>query len=170
MRDRGDWEIHGTDPDCRLSYWSPEGRLDFKGNRDSCNDVLRDWQMRYEHGLAVSKDSVTIIDNEPIGLKYDDGKPEMDLLPPDALIEISKVLSFGARKYSAGNFAHGIHYSRLIAAAMRHISSFNAGEDKDPESNLSHVAHAACCLMFLLHMEKNKPEMDNRWIKQITKK
>ena len=41
--------------------------------------------------------------------------------------------------------------------------SENDGEDKDPESGLSHLAHAACCIMFLLEFEKTHPELDDRY-------
>jgi hypothetical protein len=46
---------------------------------------------------------------------------------------------------------------------MRHIMAFNDGEDKDPESGLSHLAHAACCIMFLLEFEKTHQELDDRF-------
>jgi len=46
--------------------------------------------------------------------------------------------------------------------------AFNDGEDKDPESGLSHLAHSLCCLMFLLEFEKTHPELDDRY--KVTKK
>jgi hypothetical protein len=46
---------------------------------------------------------------------------------------------------------------------MRHLHAFNDGEDKDPESGLSHLAHASCCLMFLLEFEKTHQELDDRY-------
>lgn len=99
------------------------------------------------------------------GVKHDSGKPGMDLLPYDALVEVAKVLDFGAQKYSPGNWAKGIEISRLIAAAERHIGEYKEGRDTDPESQLNHVAHAACNLLFILWMQKHLPQMDNRWIK-----
>ena len=38
------------------------------------------------------------------GIKYDGEKPKMHLLPPKAIVEISKVLTFGAAKYDAENW------------------------------------------------------------------
>ena len=38
------------------------------------------------------------------GIKYDGEKPKMNLLPPKAIVEISKVLTFGAEKYDAENW------------------------------------------------------------------
>lgn len=97
------------------------------------------------------------------GLKYDKSKPRMDLLDPDFLEGVAYVLDFGANKYAAHNWRGGINYSRLIAAAYRHLGAINRGEDVDPESNLPHSHHLGCCVMFLSWMMQNKPELDDRW-------
>lgn len=52
---------------------------------------------------------------------------------------------------------------RPLAAALRHVFAFIGGEDKDPETSLSHLAHASCCLMFLLEFEDTKKELDDRY-------
>lgn len=83
-------------------------------------------------------------------LKYDSGKPGMDLLPVEAKKAIAEVFDFGAKKYARHNWRNGFNYSRLIAACERHLDAFNDGEDLDPESGKSHLAHAGCCLMMLL--------------------
>ncbi len=75
----------------------------------------------------------------------------------------------GRDKYGAANWAKGIQHSRLLGAALRHILAYNSGEDLDPESGITHVAHAACNLMFLLWMQKHKPELDDRWSKDAVK-
>lgn len=96
-------------------------------------------------------------------IKHDQSKLPMHLLSTTALEEVAKVLQFGAEKYEAHNWRKGFVWSRTISAAMRHILAFNSGEDRDPESGLSHVAHAMCCLMFLLEFEKTRPELDDRY-------
>jgi len=96
------------------------------------------------------------------GLKYDRGKPPMHLLSPEALRQVAKVLEFGATKYEPWNWARGISYSRVYSAAQRHLNYWWEGEDLDPETGISHIAHAACCLMFLLQYEKTKQEYDDR--------
>lgn len=101
------------------------------------------------------------------GVKYDQDKPRLDLIPNEALVELGKVLEYGCKKYSAGNWAKGIHYSRLIAATLRHVSAYNGGEDTDKESGLSHISHALCNLAFLCHHIANKPDLDDRWIKSV---
>lgn len=96
------------------------------------------------------------------GQKFDAGKPRMDLLDAKAMGDLANVLGFGAEKYAAHNWRKGIAYSRLTAAALRHIHAFNAGETLDPESGLPHIAHAMCCCMFLLGLE-GRAELDDRY-------
>lgn len=90
--------------------------------------------------------------------KYDAGKTDWTILPLGALEEVSKVLTFGAQKYSRGNFASngGLEYTRVINSLLRHVTAFARGEDNDPETGLSHMAHAGCNVLFLLHYELNK--------------
>ena len=96
-------------------------------------------------------------------LKFDDNKLPVNLLSSEALMQTAAVLRFGADKYSEHNWRQGFAWSRPLAAAMRHIMAFNDGEDKDPESGLSHLAHAMCCIMFLLEFEKTHKELDDRY-------
>lgn len=99
------------------------------------------------------------------GVKFDGDKPRMDLLDAYAIEQLSLVLTFGANKYASHNWRKGIAKSRLLAAALRHLFAYLRGEDKDPESGLSHVAHAMCCCMFLLGLE-HRAELDDRWKEQ----
>lgn len=92
------------------------------------------------------------------GVKHDLGKTPLDLLPMGALFEVGEILKFGAAKYAAYNWAKGMSYSRLIAASLRHIFAFNQGQDLDPETNRSHIAHALCCLLFLMEYEHRKEQ------------
>lgn len=93
-------------------------------------------------------------------MKFDEGKVDWAILPFGAIEEIIKVLKFGEGKYARGNFADkgGLNYTRLINALLRHTIAFGRGEDKDPETGLSHMAHAGCCVIFLLHYIINKDE------------
>jgi hypothetical protein len=96
-------------------------------------------------------------------LKFDTNKLPLNLLSTEAMNQTAAVLAFGAQKYAAHNWRAGFAWSRPLAAAMRHITAFNDGEDCDPESGLSHLAHAACCIMFLLEFEKTHPHLDDRY-------
>ena len=84
------------------------------------------------------------------GLKYDGEKVRMDLLEPSVLVEEAKVLTYGALKYEAWNWAQGINEDRLYGAALRHLAAAASGETFDPESGLYHLAHARCMLAFWL--------------------
>lgn len=97
------------------------------------------------------------------GKKFDQNKPRMDLLDPEHLEEIARVLTFGAEKYDAHNWRKGIDVSRLVAAAYRHLGAINRGEDIDPESGISHVGHLGCCVMFLGWTIAHLPERDDRY-------
>lgn len=101
--------------------------------------------------------------DEAAAQKYDDGKPDMSLLSPIAITKIAEVMTFGKKKYEAHNWRSGLLYSRLLAAALRHILAYMGGEDRDRESGLSHLAHASCCLMFLLEFEVTHADKDDRY-------
>lgn len=96
-------------------------------------------------------------------LKFDQDKLPLNLLSTEAMNQTAAVLQFGAQKYAAHNWRKGFAWSRPLAAAMRHITAFNNGEDTDPESGLSHLAHASCCIMFLLEFQKTHPQLDDRY-------
>ncbi len=96
--------------------------------------------------------------------KFDSGKLPWDLLPYDAVQEIVKVLQFGAQKYAARNWEKGLPHSRTFAATMRHlVAHFQKGETHDPETGISHLAHAACEILFALAFEvRGRKELDDR--------
>lgn len=98
------------------------------------------------------------------GQKNDAGKPPLALLPWEALIDVAKVLDAGAAKYGRENWRKGIGYHRLLDAQMRHLAAFTMGEDFDPETGLSHLAHAACCNLFLLtFVVSGRIDLDDRY-------
>lgn len=87
-------------------------------------------------------------------LKHDDGKLPLSLLPVESLEEVAKVLKFGAEKYARNNWKKGTRWSRIVDSFLRHVYSWMRGEDKCPETGISHLAHAACNLLFLIYFEK----------------
>ena len=89
--------------------------------------------------------------NPSIGKKNDQGKTRMDLIPFGSLEEIAKVLTFGAKEYGPDNWKRvEDSVARYEAALLRHITAYKKGEMNDPDSGLPHLAHAGCCLMFLM--------------------
>lgn len=84
-------------------------------------------------------------------MKQDEGKTRWDLVPWRALEEMVKAVEFGARKYGENNWRKLDEWKpRYFAAGLRHLKAWFLGEEKDPESGLHHLAHAACCVLFSL--------------------
>jgi hypothetical protein len=107
--------------------------------------------------------AATTIAMSTVATKHDTEKPRLELLSSIALIEIAKVLTCGAKKYKEHNWRLGFKWSRLLGASLRHILAFVGGEDKDPETGLSHLAHAGCCILFLLEHEVTHKALDDRF-------
>lgn len=95
------------------------------------------------------------------GIKYDAGKPRMDLVPWDSVRAMAEVMTFGAAKYEDRNY-YGLAQSRLYAAVQRHLTAWFLGEDADPETSLSHLAHAMAGVAMLLEKDINKQGEDDR--------
>lgn len=85
------------------------------------------------------------------GVKHDSGKPRFSLLPLKQIWDVEAVLEFGAKKYQFDNWKKvDDSENRYFDAAIRHIFAWRGGEKLDPETNLPHLAHAVCCLLFLM--------------------
>lgn len=93
------------------------------------------------------------------GVKFDQGKPQWRLVPFGAMSEVVDVLTYGAKKYSPDNWKHvDDAQNRYIDAGFRHFTAYVSGEKVDPESGHHHLAHAICCLLFLLAFERGDHE------------
>lgn len=96
-------------------------------------------------------------------LKKDAEKVPTHLLPTAPLVEISKVLGFGAKKYARHGWRAGMDWSRVYGAILRHLFAWEQGEDLDPETGLPHLAHAGCEVLFLLEYAKRGLGKDDRF-------
>lgn len=105
-----------------------------------------------------------LVESNAVGRKNDQEKPDLSLIPTDALWGMASALTYGAKKYDRHNFRNGLAYSRLVAATMRHLSAWNEGEEIDRESGLNHLDHAMASLAMLKFMTVNKQDMDDRWL------
>ena len=66
------------------------------------------------------------------GRKFDGGKLQYGLLPPLALAETVKVLTFGAEKYEPDNWKQVPDSKRrYFDALQRHLWAYKAGEQMD---------------------------------------
>ena len=106
------------------------------------------------------------------GIKHDEGKARMELLPPELPFAVSKVLTFGANKYDDRNWEKGMKWSRVFGALMRHMWAWWGGKgptsksflfkDTDDETEFSHLWHAGCCIAFLIAYEERGVGEDDR--------
>ena len=100
--------------------------------------------------------------DKPLGVKFDNQKPQWSLVPSAAMEEIVDVLTYGANKYSPDNWKYvDNHDTRYFNAAMRHLWAWRQGEKDDSESHKSHLAHAACCLLFLMAFDHEEDHCDS---------
>ena len=103
-----------------------------------------------------------VLNKNITGSKFDSGKLRYGLLPERALKEVVQVLTIGAKKYSAGNWRYvEDSKERYFDALQRHVWEWKIGEMIDDEYNTHHLAHAICCLMFLLDNEIKLKEENN---------
>lgn len=97
------------------------------------------------------------------GHKDDADKVRMELIPPELMIAVGDILTSGAKKYDDRNWEHGMKWSRVYGALLRHLTAWWGGEKKDPETGRSHLWHAGCCITFLIAYEMRGVGEDDRW-------
>lgn len=109
-----------------------------------------------------------VLDDSPVpeskALTYDNGKLPLANLPWAAVREMSAVQAYGHEKYKDfNNYRKGMEVTRNLSCSLRHIMSYIDGEDLDPESNRSHLAHAMCRLAFVLQNIHEGTAIDDRY-------
>lgn len=128
-----------------------------------CDFISKDYPAFCAHAdTAHLYDDPEIVINK-VAIKKDENKTRLELLSPIAINAIGEVLTMGAVKYQEHNWRKGFKWSRLLGAALRHLLAFMGGQDKDPETGLSHLAHCGCCIMFMLEHEITHKELDDRY-------
>lgn len=97
------------------------------------------------------------------GKKDDKQKPRVDLIPVEFQIGVGKALGYGAKKYGEHNFRAGISFTRLLAAAKRHIELELAGVKQDRDTGEPHWHNAAASLAMYAFMSAHRKDMDDRY-------
>jgi hypothetical protein len=145
-------------------------RNEDKMTNDEINSLIQARIIKPENQVKLYQDcshsppgEIAVKHNEGTGAKHDHGKADMSLLSSIALLKVAQVMTFGKKKYSANNWRGGFVWTRPLAACLRHVFAYLGGEDKDPETGISHLAHAVCCLLFVLEFEETHKELDDRY-------
>lgn len=73
------------------------------------------------------------------GVKNDQGKPRISLIPREALEQEARAFQRGVEKYQENNWRLGMNYTRLIDAMLRHTVAYMEGENND-EEGIPHLA------------------------------
>ena len=90
-------------------------------------------------------------------------KVPLGLIPPHAMEQTAWVHKLGADKYGPWNWREtGVCASTYVNAIMRHLNAWRDGEDLDPESGFSHLAHIACSCNILMDAAKVGKLQDDR--------
>jgi hypothetical protein len=78
-------------------------------------------------------------------------KTPLGLIPPSAMEQVAWAHKLGADKYGPWNWRKtGVCASTYVNAILRHLNAWRDGEDLDPESGFSHLAHIACSCNILM--------------------
>ena len=92
-----------------------------------------------------------------LGHKDDQDKLRLDLIEPEFIEGIGNVLTKGAQKYSENSWQNVENAeNRYYAAAMRLLMAWRKGDVYDAETDINHLLHAACNLMFLFHFDREE--------------
>lgn len=102
--------------------------------------------MDAEHGAPLHQLVTADLERAAHGIMY-----AMGIKRPKCLALAARVMMHGAKKYAVDNWRQLRPSRRYADAALRHIFASLAGELNDAETNLPHLAHALCCVIFLLH-------------------
>lgn len=78
---------------------------------------------------------------------------DLTRIPPLALREIADAIQSGDEKYERWDWVETKDGSDDVSAALRHINHFLNGYDRDQESDLLHLAHAAARLCYVIERQ-----------------
>ncbi len=109
----------------------------------------------------MSGENSTPLEND-LGLRYNQGKSRVDLMPGDARLALGDVFRVGAEKYAPRNWEKGMSWGSMIASMLRHTFAFMAGEDYDKETGLLHTQHIAWNAVALLTYQLRNIGIDDR--------
>ena len=145
--------LDGSHPACVscVAYNNWVSRDVFK-NIDNHGEAM----VERQHSPQVHEEDVMNGHIKAEGVKFDNDKPQWSLLPFKALKEVVDVLTYGAKKYAPDNWKKVPDArQRYIDAGFRHFTAYAGGEKNDSETGMSHLAHATCCMLFLMSFDKD---------------
>lgn len=122
--------------------------------------------VRYDHSAMGVTMYINHVDEGLItsgASKHDGDKADLSLIPYVSQIEHAKAFMVGEKKYGRYNYCKGMEASRIVSAALRHITAWFNGEENDPQDGQHHLGAARACLAMLLRQQELGTMKDNRY-------
>jgi len=90
-------------------------------------------------------------------------KPRLSLVPPSGFVYAALAMANGADKYGPYNWRDKkVQTMIYLEAAMRHILSYQDGEEDAADSGAPHLGHALACLLIIIDAKETGNLIDNR--------
>ena len=90
-------------------------------------------------------------------------KPPVGLVPPVAILNIAMAFKDGAAKYGPYNWRiDPVSVSTYVDAMLRHLGSFQDGEERSADADVLHLAHIAACACILMDAQAQGTLVDDR--------
>lgn len=136
------------------------------------NAPIEDWKSEWTEDWMVTEDPLPSEKSNQTdtsgALRYDSDKLRMDLIPPEWLIELARVLTKGAVKYEDNNWKKGMKYSRGLGSLKRHLVKWELGDTLDNETGCHHLASVAWNALALMYWDMNeRSDLDDRHTSNI---
>ncbi len=100
------------------------------------------------------------------GARFNSGKTPFKYTPLHLLAGAARVFQKATTRpvnpYPMWNWSKGMPWSVPYECALRHLDAWYRGEATDADSSESHLAHAMCNLLMLVHYEAEYAEGDDR--------
>ena len=115
------------------------------------------------YGVIMTDNIQQTIDNtnpkDLLGVK----KPRLSLVPPAGFVYAALAMANGADKYGPYNWRDKkVQTMIYLEAAMRHILSYQDGEECAKDSGIPHLGHALACLLIIIDAKETGNLLDNR--------
>lgn len=110
---------------------------------------------------------------ESFGLRYNEGKIRVSLIPFEVILTLAKHYTIGAKKYEDHNWRKGLSYSETVDSMMRHFIAWQLGEKTDEETGAHHLDAAIWNLVALRYFEmypEQYAKFDDRYTRRTDDK
>ena len=142
------WDAH---KDNIMRYWAGEA-VEFEQSKGGWKEINGD-VVQWSPDVKYRPKRLSAVKDDEF-MKDDGNKNRLELIEPAFIKGLGKVLTLGAEKYDTDNWKKVDDKGRYKGAMLRHVMAYLDGEERDPETGLSHLYHAQCNMMFLDYFDR----------------